>query len=74
LSTCGSATDYGYLIEEARGVLNYLYSWNANHVKQNFNDVAHRLIKEALSLTIEKWLIEEISLCISDIISVERCA
>jgi hypothetical protein len=55
-------------------VLNSLYSWNVNHVKQNFNDVTHHLMKEALSLTVEKWLIEEISFCISDIIFVERCA
>ena len=54
---------YGHLIEEARRMLNCLYSWKVNHDKRN--EAAYRLAKETLSLTVEK--------CISDIIFVERC-
>jgi hypothetical protein len=35
---------------------------------------AYHLAKEALFLTVEKWLIEEISIYISDIIYMECCA
>lgn len=55
-------------------VLNCLHSWKVNHVKRNLNEVVHRLAKEALSLTVEKELIKEIPICISDIISIELCA
>jgi hypothetical protein len=65
---------YGHLIEESRGVLNNLYSWKVNHVKRNLNETVHRLAKDALPLTVEKELIEEIPICISDIIFVERSA
>ena len=53
-------------------VLNCLHSWKVNHVKRNLNEAAHRLAKKVLSPTVKKGLIEEIPLCISNIISIKR--
>lgn len=65
---------YGHIIEEALEALNWLQAWNVNHVRRQLNGAAHGLAKEALSLSMENDLIEEVPIFIFDIISAERCA
>lgn len=64
---------YDHLIEEARGLLNCMHTWKVNHVRQQLNCAAHHLANEALALGEEQALIEEVPICISSIIYVERC-
>jgi hypothetical protein len=54
--------------------MNNLQNWKVHHVRRNLNGAAHRLAKEALSLREAHYSLEKISLCIADIIVVERCS
>jgi hypothetical protein len=42
---------YGHLIEEARNLLNGLHHWSVNHVRRHLNEAAHRLAKQAVTLS-----------------------
>lgn len=44
-----------------------------NHVRCHLNGAAHSLVKEALTVSEEHVLIEEVTQCISVFISTERC-
>jgi ribonuclease HI len=63
---------YGHLIEEAHSQLSGMHTWRVNHVRRHLNGAAHQLAKAALTLNEELIYGEEVPLCISDIISMER--
>jgi ribonuclease HI len=65
-------SSYGHLIEEARSHLKGMHKWRVNHVRRHLNGAAHRLAKEALTITEEMIHVGEVPLCIADIISMER--
>jgi len=65
---------YGHIIAETRGKMNNLQNWKVHHVRCNLNGAAHRLAIDALSLRKAHYSLEKISLCIADIIVVERCS
>jgi hypothetical protein len=46
-----------------------MHKLKANHVRRTFNDSAHYLAKEALSISEEHGLLEEVFQCIFDFIS-----
>lgn len=52
-SSTGNWSSYGHLIEEARSQLNDLHTWRVRHVRRHLNGAAHRLAKEALTLSEE---------------------
>jgi ribonuclease HI len=65
---------YGHLVEDARGVLNTRRSWTIGHVKRETNYAAHTLAKEAVNGVIDQIWMEEIPLCIFDIVTLEQIA
>jgi ribonuclease HI len=65
-------SSYGHLVEEARDQLNGMHTWRVNHVRRHLNGAAHRLAKEALTLSEELISGGEVPPCIYDIISMER--
>jgi hypothetical protein len=68
-------SDYDYLIEDTRRLLNGMQEWQIIHVRLEFNgEVLYRLVNEALSLCKTLYFYKEVFPCIFDIIVVERCA
>lgn len=64
---------YDYLIEEARGVLSSMHSWQVNHISRQFNEAAHCLAKETLDISEDHVRIVQAPICIFAIISWKCC-
>jgi hypothetical protein len=67
-------SSYGHIVEDVRIVLNSIRSWTIGHVKRYANFVAHMLAKEAVKGVVDHIWMEEIPLCIFDIVILEQNA
>jgi hypothetical protein len=57
---------YGKLVDDARGVLNLMHSWQISHVRSDVNYVAHGLVITAVKQIIDQVSMKEIPCCICD--------
>ena len=67
-------SSYGHITGDTRWVLNSLRSWTVGHVKRAANSAAQHLAKEAVRDFIDKVWMEEVLMCIYDIVSLELTA
>lgn len=67
-------SSYGQIVGDARVVLNNLRSWFIAHVKRDANSAAHVLAKEAVRHVNDQIWMEEVPMCIYDIITLEHFA
>ncbi|XP_059461922.1 uncharacterized protein LOC132190915 [Corylus avellana] len=69
-----SSQNFGQLIDDIRALLALFPNWRIGHVRRCGNNAAHVLAKEAMKRVIDKLWIDEIPMCISDIILEEQIA
>jgi hypothetical protein len=71
-STGQSWIRFGQIIEDIRGVLSLLSSWQISHVKIECNPATHRLAKEAVQRFLDETWREVIPHCIYDTVMLEE--
>ncbi|XP_059445374.1 uncharacterized protein LOC132177155 [Corylus avellana] len=69
-----SSRNFGQLIDDIREMLALFPNWRIGHIRRGGNNAAHVLAKEAMKRVIDKLWIDEIPMCISDIIVEEQIA
>ncbi|XP_059450922.1 uncharacterized protein LOC132181699 [Corylus avellana] len=62
---------YGHIVEDIKTVLRTLRQWKICHAKREANIAAHGLAKEATMFIMDNIWIEEIPICISNIVHLE---
>jgi hypothetical protein len=66
-------SQYGQIVEDAKSILTGLRSWQI-HIKREANFAAHELTKAATKQVMDSVWMEEISLCVCDIVTLEQHA
>jgi ribonuclease HI len=72
--TDANLSRYGQIIEDAKVVLRGFRSWEVRHVYRQANMAAHGLSKEAAAYESERVWLEEVPICISETVNLERLA
>jgi ribonuclease HI len=67
-------TKYGQLVADAKGILIMLRSWQICHTNREANCAAHGLAKVAVKQIMDRVWIEDIPMCIRDIVILELLA
>jgi hypothetical protein len=64
-------SNYGPVVEEAKGVLNGRHPWEVKHVRRGANEAAHTIAKWAVSCNVNQLWLTRIPPCIRDIVMAE---
>jgi hypothetical protein len=64
-------SNYGPVVEEAKGVLNGRYPWEVKHVRRSANKAAHTIAKWAVADNVNQLWLTTTPPCIRDIVMAE---
>jgi ribonuclease HI len=65
---------FGQLVEDTRMVIHSFSSWRVSHISRVANSAAHGLAKAAVKHIIDQVWMEEIPICICDVVLLEQSA
>lgn len=63
----------GFLIQDAKKILQSLSQWSIHHANRRANSIAHIVAREALKSNVESFELEHVPTCIQNIVIFEAC-